>query len=56
MELLAGMPAGVEDAGGHFPRDTVNARAAARLAQFEAAALPKRSAQKGAQGNGRRQG
>jgi predicted ATP-dependent protease len=54
LELLAGMPAGVEDAGGHFPRDTVNARAAARLAQFEAAAMPKRAAQKGAQGNGRR--
>ena len=56
LELLAGMPAGVEDAGGHFPRDTVNARAAARLAQFEAAAMPKRAAQKGGKGNGQRPG
>jgi lon-related putative ATP-dependent protease len=54
LELLAGMPAGTEDAGGYFPKGTVNARAAERLAQFEAAALPKRGARKGGEGNGRR--
>ncbi|GAA4409744.1 Lon protease family protein [Quisquiliibacterium transsilvanicum] len=54
LELLAGMPAGAEDAGGNFPRDSVNAHAAARLAQFEADAVPKGASQRGNQGHGRR--
>jgi lon-related putative ATP-dependent protease len=41
IELLTGMAAGVEQAGGGFPRDTVNALVAARLAQFETNSLPK---------------
>ncbi len=54
LELLAGMPAGTEDASGHFPKDTVNARAAQRLAQFEAAGAPRRTARKAGEGDGRR--
>jgi lon-related putative ATP-dependent protease len=41
IELLTGVPAGGEQAGGVFARDTVNGRVAARLAQFESNALPK---------------
>lgn len=38
LELLTGLPAGAEDARGRFPPGSVNAHAAARLQQFEAAA------------------
>jgi lon-related putative ATP-dependent protease len=48
IEILTGLPAGVEDAGGVFPRDSVNGRAAARLAQFEAAVQPRRGTSRGA--------
>ncbi len=41
IELLTGLPAGAEDSGGGFPRDSVNGRAAARLAQYEVDALPR---------------
>ncbi len=54
LELLCGMPAGVEDATGQFPHDSVNARAAARLAQFEAAAEPRRLHSRGSNHHGRR--
>jgi len=41
IELLTGLPAGAEDSGGGFPRDSVNGRAAARLVQYEIDALPR---------------
>ena len=55
IELLTGIPAGAEQAGGGFPRDSVNGLVAARLAQFESNALPKALASRlrGA-GNGQR--
>ena len=34
-------PLRAEDSGGGFPRDSVNGRAAARLAQYEIDALPR---------------
>jgi predicted ATP-dependent protease len=34
-ELMLGLPAGVADAAGEFPRDTIFGRAAARLAAFD---------------------
>jgi predicted ATP-dependent protease len=37
LELLTGLPAGVPDADGKYPPDSVNGRVAARLAQFAAA-------------------
>lgn len=48
LELLTGTPAGTEDARGAFPRDTVNARVAARLAQLEqSGTAPRRGAGSG---------
>lgn len=54
LELLTEMPAGTEDVLGNFPRDSVNGRAAQRLAQYEAAGAPRRAAIGGGKGNGRR--
>jgi lon-related putative ATP-dependent protease len=44
IELLTGQPAGAELPSGGFERDSLNARVAARLASFEAAAQPRRPA------------
>ena len=41
IELLTGLPAGAPDAGGAYPRDSVNGRVTARLEQFEASAMPR---------------
>ena len=41
IELLTGVPAGAEQPGGVYPRESVNGRVAARLAQYESNALPK---------------
>jgi lon-related putative ATP-dependent protease len=54
LELLTGLPAGAEDAGGGFPRGSVNGLAAARLAQFEALAQPRRPTSRGAGTDGRK--
>jgi lon-related putative ATP-dependent protease len=54
IEILTGLPAGAEDAGGAFPRDSVNGRAAARLAQFEAAVQPRRGTSRGAGSDARK--
>lgn len=39
IELLTGLPAGEPDAHGEFPRDSVNAHAAARLRRLDTAAI-----------------
>ncbi len=36
MELLTGEPAGIPDAGGHYPPDSINGRIQARLAEWTA--------------------
>ena len=53
LEFLTRMPAGTEDATGRFPAGSVNARAAARLHQFEIAAARQVIRQAGG-GDGRR--
>jgi lon-related putative ATP-dependent protease len=39
LELLTGIPAGVPDAGGNYPKDSLNQRVAARLDAFAAKAI-----------------